>query len=182
MFVLQDLNFFGGTLPACEIYVFVFHYMVSLCVHGVASFSLFTGYLASSQQSSACVPPSLRWRRRLVHGQKLLRSKYMAARSSARAKFRTRNTAGLEDKVQPASTSRCRSHLAGLHNRRPGWLSSNARFIFWKRRMLKWKAKRFRWKTVQVGPWTDASPLSSEATLVGESFFSLFFLHKRHKV
>lgn len=76
---------------------------------------------------------------------------------------------GIKRKLGPSS--RCRSHVVGLKHRRPTWLSSDARFVFWERRMLKWKAKHYKWKTVEVGPWTAAPSLSSEATLVGKSFY-----------
>lgn len=80
-------------------------------------------------------------------------------------------TTGSGIKLKLVLASRCRSHLVGLKHRRPTWLSSDARFVFWERRMLKWKAKHLKWKIVEVGPWTGAASLSSEATLVGKSFY-----------
>lgn len=165
MFVLQDLTLFGGTLPTAALYACLTRKAVFLCVRAIGSMSFFTKCSASTPKSSPHVRPYLRWRLRLAHGHKILRSECLTATRSAR------KATGSAIKLKSVSVSRCRPHVVGLKHRRPTWLSSDARFVFWERRMLKWKAIHYKWKTVEVGPWTSAPSLSSEATLVGKSLY-----------
>lgn len=167
------MNLYDGTLPVLDIYVLILRIMVSLGIQMAASVIIFVEACIPTTQPSAYLSPYLRWRLRLTRSHKLLRRRLVAVAGTTphSSPSRARPQKSLKFKVKAISRSRSRLHLVGLHNRRPLWLSSDAHIVLWKRRMLKWKAKRSSWKIVELGRWSDAPSLSSEATLVGKSSF-----------